>query len=393
MISRRFLPALTLPCLLGVQAMVQASMSYDDILARVRPTTEQYRLDSRLADLQMQLQDTRGVLREGPTLSVEGAARRPSGLPTYTDKAAEIEFPLFLAPRVRGAMETSLGRAHPLLLESARREAALRVKSGYLEAWLAQRTLALREADLATVERWLEVTRRRAQEGKELAYQADLVEGERMKAQQDLDEARTHMAQAWAVLVALAEVPSTPVPLADPGPVQPIPEEHIQEQLRRGPLRQALEAQVDLESRSLRLKEAQARARWSLQASYGTEAEDHITRLGVAVRLPRPGESEALKRVTETQIRVLQGEYRQALAELDARILGVWYRFQKASDVTPVPDFSKALATVQARLESGQDQPSEAFPIRRQLLEAQMAALRRIQARHMITAEIQFLLP
>jgi hypothetical protein len=45
------------------------------------------------------------------------------------------------------------------------------------------------------------------------------------------------------------------------------------------------------------------------------------------------------------------------------------------------------------RLEDGRDQPSDAFPIRRQLLEAQMAALRRIQARHLITAEIQYLLP
>ena len=382
-----------LAAVFALPAAAQIPLSYADILARARPTTEQYRLESRLADLQMQLQDTRGFLREGPTVSVEGAARRPSGLPAYTDKAAEIEFPLFLAPRVRGDLEASLGQAHPLLAESTRREAALRVKFGYLEAWLAQRTLALREADLATVERWLSVTRGRARDGKEPAYQVDLVEGDRLKAQQDLDEARTRMAQAWAALVALADVPSTPVPVADPGPVQPIPEENIQDRLRQGPLRRALEAQMELEVRSLRLREAQARARWSLRASYGTEAEDHITRLGVAVRLSRPGEDATLKRSTETQIRVAQGEYRQALAELDARILGVCYRFQKASRVTPVPDFAKALDTVEARLESGQDQPSEAFPIRRQLLEAQMAALKRIQARHALTAEIQYLLP
>ncbi len=382
-----------LAAVLALPAAAQAPLSYADLLARVRPTTEQYRLESRLADLQMQLQDTRGFLREGPTVSLEGAARRPSGLPSYTDKAAEIEFPLFLAPRVRGELEASLGQAHPLLAESARREAALRVKFGYLEAWLAQRTLALREADLATVEHWLEVTRGRARDGKEPAYQVDLVEGERMKAQQDLDEARTRMAEAWAAIVALADVPATPVPLADPGVVQPVPEEDIQVRLRQGPLRRALQAQADLETRSLRLKEAQAQARWSLRTSYGTEAEDHILRLGVSVRLPRPGESAVLKQSIDAQIRVVRGELRQALAELDARILGVWYRFRKASEVTPVPDFSRALATVEARLASGQDQPSEAFPIRRQLLEAQMAALKRIQARHALTAEIQYLLP
>ena len=105
-----------LAMMVALPAVAQAPLSYADILARARPTTEQVRLESRLADLQMQLQDTRGFLREVPTVSVEGAARRPSGLPAYTDKAAEIEFPLFLAPRIRRGLEASLGQAHPLLV-------------------------------------------------------------------------------------------------------------------------------------------------------------------------------------------------------------------------------------------------------------------------------------
>jgi len=379
--------------LITTQGMAQAPLSYADILARVRPTTEQWRMDSRFAELRAQLQETRGALREGPTFSLEAGPRRSPGLPDYTDMSSEVEFPLFLAPRLRSEMAQSLGQAHPLMLESARREAALRVKTSYLEAWLAQRVLVLREVDLATVERWLKVTRTRAQEGKEPDYQVALVEGEQMKAQQDLDEARTRLAQAWGSLVALADVPPTPVPLAEPGPVQPVPEEGILERLRQNPLRKAIEAQVALEERSLHLKESQASARWSVRASYGTEADEHVARLGMAARLPRPGEGKALRQSTETQLRVLQGEYRQALAELDARILGIWYRFQRSSEVTPVPDFSLALEAVGIRLEEGRDQPSEAFTIRRQLLEAQMAALHRIQARHLMTAEIQFLLP
>jgi hypothetical protein len=201
------------------------------------------------------------------------------------------------------------------------------------------------------------------------------------------------MARAWAALVALAELPSLPVPLADPGAIQAIPEDNIEASLRLGPLRKALLTQVELEERSLRLKQAQTLSRWSVRGSYATEGEDRITRLGLAVRLPRPGEATSVRQSTETQIRVLQGEYRQALAELDARILGVVYRFQKASTVSPVPDFTRAIQEVGQRLEAGKEQPSEAFPIRRQLLEAQMAALKRIQARHAITAEIQYLLP
>jgi hypothetical protein len=265
-----------------VQAMAETPLTYYDILARARPTTEQWRMDSRVAEWRSQLQETRGFLREGPTLSLDAGARRSPGFVRSTDKGVELEWPLFRSPTVRSDMERSLGQADPLL-----------------------------------------------------------VEGERLKAQQELDEARTQMARAWAALVALAELPSLPVPLADPGAIQTIPEDNI----------------------------------------------------AASLRLPRPGEATSVRQSTETQIRVLQGEYRQALAELDARILGVVYRFQKASTVSPVPDFTRAIQEVGQRLEAGKEQPSEAFPIRRQLLEAQMAALKRIQARHAITAEIQYLLP
>ncbi len=389
----RYLRGGALSGMVLVQAMAQTPLTYHDILARARPTTEQWRMDSRLAEWRGQLQETRGFLREGPTLSLDAGPRRSPGFIRSTDKGVELELPLFLSPKVRSDLERSLGQAHPLMLESASREAALRIKFGYLEAWQAQRLLALRETDLATVERWLQATQTRAKTAAEPDYQVALVEGERLKAQQELDEARTQVARTWAALVGLADLPTTPVPLADPGAIEPIPEDNIETSLHQGPLRAALLAQVELEERSLRLKASQSLSRWNLRGSYSTEYEDRITRLGVAVRLPRPGEAATIRESTDTQIRVLQGEYRQSLAELDARILGVVYRFQKASAVSPVPDFTRAIQEVGQRLEEGKDQPSEAFPIRRQLLEAQMAALRRIQARHAITAEIQYLLP
>jgi hypothetical protein len=43
------------------------------------------------------------------------------------------------------------------------------------------------------------------------------------------------------------------------------------------------------------------------------------------------------------------------------------------------------------RLSEGKERPSEALPIRRQLLEAQVASLRRLQAAHLLTAELQAL--
>jgi len=385
--------SVALSCLLGMQVSAQTPLSYPDILARVRPTTQQWRMESQLAEWEVQIQESWGLLRERPILSFQAGPRWTPGSPTAIDKGIDVELPLFLSPSVRSEMVSSLGPAHSLMLESSRREAVLRVKLAYLEAWLAQRILEIRETDLATVERWLEASRSRVTVDSESDYQVSLVEGEMLKAQHELDEARTRVAQSWGELISLADIPGTPVPLAEPGPIQAIPEDDIEARLGQGPMRKALLVQLDVEERSLRLKEAQASSRWSLRGGVAEEDGAKVLRLGVAVALPRAGEGVALQRNTDTQIRVLQEQYRQALAELDARILGVVYRFQKTSAVSPVPDFSRAIEDLGLRLEEGREQPSEAFSIRRQLLEAQVAALRRIQARHMITAEIQFLLP
>jgi hypothetical protein len=66
---------------------------------------------------------------------------------------------------------------------------------------------------------------------------------------------------------------------------------------------------------------------------------------------------------------------------------------EKATPIATIPDFSQAIAAVGLRLQEGRERPSEALPIRRQLLEAQMACLRRIHAQHLLTAELQTLLP
>jgi hypothetical protein len=42
-------------------------------------------------------------------------------------------------------------------------------------------------------------------------------------------------------------------------------------------------------------------------------------------------------------------------------------------------------------LAEGKERPSEALPIRRQLLEAQVARLRRLHANHLLIAELQAL--
>lgn len=382
-----------LPCLLVMQAVAQTPLTYQDIQSKARSAPEQWRAEALLAERQSQFQESRGFLREGPTVSFLAGPRRSPGTPGTTDKGFEVDLPLFLSSKVRADLESSLGKAHPLLKEAANREAAFRLRTAYLDAWLAERLLALREADLLVVERWFQAAQVRYEAGADPAFQVSLVEGERLKIQQDLDEARTQVAHAWGTLVALAEVPNSPVPLADPTASQVIPKESLAERLQQSPLRKALLAQADLEERSLRMKESMALSRWSLRGSYAQEGQDKVTRIGVAVRLPRPGEGAAIRSSTETQIRAAQGEARQALAELDARALGAVSRLEKAPPVSVVPDFTQAISAVGLRLQEGRERPSEALPIRRQLLEAQMASLRRIHTQHLLTAELQTLLP
>ena len=389
----RFRPFGALPCLLVMQVGAQAPITYQDIQAKARPAPGQWRLDALLAERHLQLQESRGFLREGPTLALSAGPRRAPGLSTRTDSAFEVEVPLFLSPGLRAGMEAALGEAHPLLREAARREASLQLRAAYLDAWLASRILALREGDLATVEQWLGAARSRFEAGADPAFQVSLVEGERLKARRDLDEARIQWARAWGSLAALAELPSTPVPLADPGPAPALPGADLARRLEQGPLRRALQAQALLETRSLRLKEAQALSRWSLRGSHAREGDESVTRLGVAIRLPRPGEGTSLRSSTEAQIQALQGETRQALAELDARIQSLLARATPASSDEESPDFAKAARAVGMRLQECKERPSEALPIRRQLLEAQMAFLGRVHARHLLVAELQALLP
>lgn len=150
---------------------------------------------------------------------------------------------------------------------------------------------------------------------------------------------------------------------------------------------------IDLEERGLRLKEAQELSRWSLRGSHAQEGDENVTRLGFAVRLPRPGEGSAVHHSTEAQLRALQGEARQALAELDARAQGAALRFTQAVPSARTPDFAQAIAAVGLRLQEGRERPSEALPLRRQLLEAQMASLRRLHTQHLLSADLLALLP
>ena len=166
----------------------------------------------------------------------------------------------------------------------------------------------------------------------------------------------------------MAEVPGTPVPLADPGaPLLPHVE-GLAAKFEASPLWKALQSRLDLEEQALRHQEAVATSRWSLRGSYAREGEERVGKVGLAYRFSRPGEGQALRRETEANLQATTRE-----------------------PPLPFKCFDLSLKAVSLRLSEGKERPSEALPIRRQLLEAQAASHRRLQAAHLLAAELQAL--
>ena len=113
--------------------------------------------------------------------------------------------------------------------------------------------------------------------------------------------------------------------------------------------------------------------------------------MGLAYRFPRPGEGQAIRRDTEATLQATRRELEIALLELDARFQSALTRLQTATPPTPFKGFDLSLKAVSLRLSEGRERPSEALPIRRQLLEAQVASHRRLLAAHLLNAELQAL--
>jgi hypothetical protein len=303
----------------------------------------------------------------------------------------DVDLPLFLSAGTRNRLEASLGQADPALRAASKLEAYFHLRQAYLDAWLTERLLQLRDLDLATVQSWLRAAQVRLEAGADPAYQVSLVEGEVLRAQTDLDEARRQRLNAWTALRVVAEVPALPVPLADPGEVLSPALEGLQIKFEGSVLRKGIQSRLDLEEQALRHQEALATSRWSLRGSYAKEGEERIGKVGLAYRFSRPGEGQAIRKETEATLQATKRELEVALMELEARFQSALTRLQTSSPPLPFKGFDLSLNAVSLRLREGKERPSEALPIRRQLLEAQAASYRRLQAAHLLSAELQAL--
>lgn len=380
-----------LACALAAQAQEPAPpLTYEALLSRATADPAQLRLEADLAARQRQLAATGGLLREAPTLTAEAGRRSGAGA-SSTDKVAQVDAPLLLAPALRAGARDSLDRAEGSLLALARAEARHRLRLAYLDAWLARAQLHLRGAQLDLTETWVKVAQARVDSGADPAYQADLVRGDLLRLRAELGEAQRRTSEAWAALRALADLPVDPLPLADPGPPALPSAEGLSEAFQRGLLRRAQADRAAADRTAFELHQALRGSRWSLKGSHASEGEERVTRLGVAFRLPRPGELSAQKRETSAGRGALAREAEAAAFQLESRFQTALLRLRTFGEILPPRRFDAALQAVDLRLQEGKERPSDALLLRRQLLEADSASLQRIREGHALAAELDLL--
>ncbi|MBI4913886.1 MAG: TolC family protein [Acidobacteria bacterium] len=376
---------------LSAMALVQPStLDFESILARARTDPHALRAEAERATRSRSLANTGGLLREGPTFIAE-AGSRTGPTPRSTDRSAQMEFPLLLAPGLRHEAGLRFQKSSNLMAGVAQAEARHRLRQAYLDAWLAQRELQLRRSQVDLTRSWLEVARARSANGSDPAFQPELVRGDLFRLEGELAEGARRASESWGALRTLAEIPETPAPLADPGaPRFPDPQ-GLAQAFECGLLNRALQEQLASDRAGLDLQHALRASRWSLRGSYASEGEERIARVGVSVRLPRPGESAALGLEARVHRSALEREAETARMLVRVRFQSALERLPLHLDIAPGADFAGALRAVDLRLREGKDRPSESLALRRQLLEAENSRLRRHHDAHTLLNEIELL--
>lgn len=368
--------------------MAQSDLTFEALQSRAKPDPTQLRAEADLATLQRELATTGGIFREGPTVAVE-AGRRVTSTGNSTDKAAQVDAPLLLAPGVRRNARQVLEASTRTSLALLRVESRQRLRMAYLEAWSTQAQLRVRESQVLATEAWLRVAQARVASGSDPAFQVDLVMGDQYRQRAELGEAHRLASEAWAHLRGLADLPLEPLSLAGPGPaVLPDPATQT-EAFEQSLMRRAVVERLAREQSQFELQQALRGARWSLRGSHASEGDETVTRFGIAFRLPRPGEAKALRSEASAVRRALDRERESTILQLESRFQTALARLRTFGAV-PLPlAFEGALAAVDLRFREGKERPSDALLLRRQVLEAQIASLQRLRDAHALLAELE----
>ncbi len=391
--------SLFLLLLVPPSAWGQAPPRLEDLLARARASAEELAVSSDLAAARRELGATSTRFAAGPTLGVEAGPRRTGGS-TDADVAVDLDLPLLTKANGRAEALAALDRASARLPAAARLETRSRISAAFIDAWAAEREALLRGEDVATVERWLQIARRRLDQGAEAAFEVDLIGFDREQARAARAEALAARASAWGQLAVWVEPPlgdlpepGTGQPIAEPSPPGLPQDANLAARLEASPLALAFSARRDLAAALARFEQARSQSRWALRSSLAREAEDSVAHFGLAYRFPLAAERPAAERALAASVAAAEREAEQGLAELHSRFSSARSRFAAlsaseslaseatASDATgpnargPAPE--RTLAAIELRLTEGKARPSEALLMRRAVIAAELARIQR----------------
>lgn len=375
--------------LLARSAQGQAPPRIEDLLPRARASAEELAVSSELAAAGRELGATSARWAAGPTLGFETGPRRADGS-TDADVAVDLDLPLLAKANGREEALAALERATTRLPAAARLETRGRIAAAFLDAWAAEQEALLRGEDVATVERWLEIARRRLEQGAEAAFEVDLIGFDREQARAERAEALVARAAAWSRLAVWVEPPLAPLPeagtgepIAEPSPPGLPPDEEFEARWEASPLAAAFSARRDLTVALARFEQARSQSRWALRSSVAREAEESVARFGLAYRFPLAAERPAAEQALAASVAAAEREAGQGLAELESRFAAARSRFAAlsaseapASDAPP-PSPERTLAAIELRLTEGKARPSEALLLRRAVIAAELARIQR----------------
>jgi hypothetical protein len=364
------------------------TLTFADVVLRAAADPALLARSAGLARMQRELAATSRFTREGPTLEAEIGPRWMEDGARKLEASARIEVPILSDGRARADVERGLKSGSPDIAAADAVESRLRLRTAFLDAWLTQARLEVVDAQLQAMEALVASVRKRVEEGAEAPYELALVEGEWLRALSEADASRAARGEAWSTLRSFADLPAEPQSLASPGmPDLAVPDD-AEGRFEAGVLRRAVAARGSLETALLELERTQRRSRWFAAATIAKEADESFATVGAAYRFPNRGEAAASERERASMGAAIDRGAEVEAAKLKTRFETATSRAERFGPITSPEAFDDALRAVALRVELGRERPAVALPVRRQLLEAQGAALQRLHDAHRLVAEI-----
>jgi hypothetical protein len=369
----------------------RAALTYEEIVGKVLSDPRRLERTAELARLESEVASTGRFNSDGPTLEAELGPRRIESGATKLEAVARVEVPLLSSRSTRADADELLRSSRSDVLAADAIESRLRLRTAYLDAWLAQERLAVLDAQSTATAQIVASVRERVEEGAEASYEVALVEGELLRLGSAADEARALLADAWGRLRAAADLPADPEALASPGlPILTVPDD-ARDRFEAGVLWRTVSRRFTLQSAFVDLDQARRGSRWSVAGTLGKEGDEAFAIVGAAYRFPSKDETQARRREREATVSALDRGSQAESARLDTLFRATLDRVRRFGPIVKPDTLDDALYAIGLRMELGKERPSLALPVRRQILESQGAALQRIRDAHVLIAELDAL--